>query len=160
MTAPTSLIESFHRYARPAAARQRTAAAWRQSSIQISSGTAILTRIVPALPLPSEFRRWRPPFRLFGRRKMSTVDLEKTSHARFAASFYMSLMKRGAAINRRDSYLQMANDAEMKSDYALSTELRCLAVGICDCFIIGIKCEGCWSEKLNGGHDAGIFRIV
>ena len=91
---------------------------------------------------------------------MQTVDLDKPSHSRFATSYYLGLMRRGAAVNRRDSYLQMANDAEMSSDFALSTELRCLAVGICDCYIIGIRCEGCWSEKLNGAHDAGIFRVV
>lgn len=87
------------------------------------------------------------------------VDLDRPSHARFATSYYLRLMQRSTAIIRRDLYLQMANDAAMGSDSAMATELRCMAVGVCECFDAEVKCEGCWS-KTRGGHDAGIFRVA
>jgi hypothetical protein len=52
------------------------------------------------------------------------VDLDKPSHERFADSCYLRLMRMRISYERRDLYLRMANDAELRGDYAYALRLR------------------------------------
>ena len=57
------------------------------------------------------------------------IDLDKRSHRHYSNTFYSRITRPELTSNRRDLYLDMANDAELHGQYDNSLELRKLALG-------------------------------